>query len=159
MFCDLLFGILGSLILIAILYYKRDMFKELDKTLSKEQVEKIDGIKTERLIIAVVSIVLSIIATFFTSYIIPQKTTCSKFCIYPLLFLIYTIILYEICPKGDYILLHLKGEKQLQAYIDITENIKLILLIGFLVGIIIYFFLDKLISKIGTVKNLITGKK
>ena len=147
MLCDLVFGILGTLIIAIIIYSRQSIFKDFIKKLNEEQINVLNSLYKERLWITIFGLIFSIIFTYGLSFVLTDKLISNRICLYILLIFFITSLIYILFPKSDYFILHLSKD-QMRKWLNLWEYVKFILILGFIVGLIFYFLFSKLIKKI-----------
>ena len=147
MYCDLLAGLLGTVIVTLYIYLKKNVWSNFIKKLDKPELIAYNRINRTRIWILFASFLFSLVATYGLSYLFNVHLLREKICVYLTLIIIITYTSFIIFPKNDYLELHLKKDLILH-WIHINELIKFLLVIGFLVGIFFYFFFSKLFKKI-----------
>lgn len=147
MLCDLLFGILGMIILTLLVYYKQNIFKDFIKTLNKEQKTILNSIFRERIWITIFGVIIAVLVTFGLTYVISEKSWINKICLMTISIVFFTSIVYLLFPKSDHLILHLNSS-QMRDWIHIQDYIKFIAVLGFIIGIMFYFLFSKLFKKI-----------
>ena len=148
MFCDLLFGLIGLLIVCIIIYFNKDIFNDFKKNLNSSQSKILENILIERKQYLILSFIISIIIVFVFSFIFNINKIYNKICINFSLIILLSFYIYNIIPKKDDMIYHLKSKKQIQDWLNIYKLLKFLLMSGFLIGIIFYFFLSKLFKNI-----------
>ena len=147
MFCDLVFGLIGLLILIIVSYLKRSKWNDLKNSFNEKQLKTFGIIYQQRLWLLIYSLLIAIIICFFISYIVSPRFLYSKICFNITILTLLTTSIFYLFPKIDYLEYHLNKD-QLRKWYLILDNIKFISIIGFLTGLIFYFFITKTIKYI-----------
>lgn len=146
MFCDILFGIIGIILLTFLSYNKKGQWKEFKDTLDKNQKLALDNIYMKRIWLLGFSILIGIILSFLFIYFFGPKKIYSKICLFITILFFSIIAIYTIFPKNDYLVYHL-NKNQIKYWYSILDHYKFLIVIGFLVGLIFYFLLNKLINR------------
>ena len=143
MFCltSCFFGVLLlSVMIISILNSKfSNTFHIFRKDLSNNQYNIYKKIHKERFTIFIQGMILGlIISLIIIKNFLDKNTKLSKTCFFLFITLLVNMTYYQITPKSDYMLKHLNGEKQIQLWINMYNEMKYIKLLGIFIGSIGY---------------------
>ena len=149
MFCDFVFGILGTLLMSLFIFLKKGIFKDFNKSLNIEQKNVLNSLIKERVWVCIFAFIFAIILIYGLSFLINYDKTNkpNKICLVICILVFITLLIYTVFPKSDYFILHLSKD-QMRNWLNLCEYLKLLLIIGFITGVFIYFLFSKIVNKI-----------
>ena len=118
------------------LIYSGDL-KAFEKVLNKNQMEKYDKIKKERLHHFYSGLGAGGILGLFV--LLTDFKATSKYCLAGIILLMTTSTVYYILPKSDYMIAHLNTEEQRKKWLNISRNFVKKKIFSFLLVVILYF--------------------
>jgi hypothetical protein len=115
--------------------------KEYEAQLPKELIEVYGKIVAERTQIYysgfILGVVLSMLAIYYNVKVKKTKmSTMGMVCMVVAISFITSYLYYTVSPKSDYMLNHIKDEKQTKAWLEMYRQMKTNYHIGFVLGIV-----------------------
>ena len=139
--CNICVVALGIIIVLIIILLRKNIWNQFYNNLTKEQKNSIQLVVQNRLWIISVSLILSIVITFFLTYVIKLPSFLSKICFYIVSITFLSLSGYLVFPKEDFIELHLKREQLIQ-WMNINQFNDFLIIGGFLIAILFFFFTE-----------------
>ena len=126
-------------------------YKKLYKSLSDEKKLAFDKIKRERIYIwikaSLFAIFVSITFSKFQHYLFDSNVLFNKSCINTLIFYGVQHLVYMLYPKSDWELNHIENNSQAKMWLSKYNSMQNKWYIGFVLGIVGYYFLSITIFK------------
>ena len=129
--------------------YNKKTIKFIGTLDSVEQLEMYNKIQAERTVIYLQGQILGIVLAIFYLYYFKNNTKYS-YCYFALITNIITIAYYLLKPKKYKMIDYLKTEEQKQSWQESKDSMKTTYIFGFILGLIGYIILGKIIKSIFT---------
>lgn len=130
-FCMVATALTTSLIF-TFAFSKKQLKTDFEETLDAAQLEVYKSIKSERLYISIIALVLAVILSYFTYKM--QRNLCFTISTS----IIVLTMIYKLWPKSDYILNHIYSSEQGKTWMKLNKHMTLLGDIGLLVGGFVY---------------------
>ena len=115
--------------------------KKFQELLNDKQKEIHSKIVKERGTIFVIGLLVGILVAYLVTTVLALQKRVNKNCLFVGLAIFINIVFYMVYPKSDYMLLHLEGKEQVQAWLDIYKEMKMKKFIGMGVGLFAYYIM------------------
>lgn len=109
---------------------------KLKSVLPKESANAYEKIVSERTNLYIQGLILGLVLAFFILYNTPTNTRFHTITLFFAITLIVTLLYYMLMPKSDWMLNHLKSQRETKAWLEIYQNMNTRYLIGFILGIL-----------------------
>jgi hypothetical protein len=133
--CLIATGLFSSKVYLMVNYKKNVLLKQFDAILSEDQKERYQKIMKERLTIYLEGIILGLILGFIYLKSLKERSTGGA-CLFTVIVLGTNYLYYMLSKKSDYMIQHLKTEKQRIAWLNIYKEMQYRCKMGFVFGII-----------------------
>lgn len=107
---------------------------KLNNILPVESVIAYEKIVGERTNLYIQGLILGLILSFFIVYNTQTNTRFHTITLFFAITLIVTLVYYTLMPKSDWMLNHLKTQKETKAWLEVYQNMKTRYVIGFILG-------------------------
>ena len=141
--------IFASIYSIIVAKYNKKTIKFIGTLDSVEQLEMYNKIQAERTVIYLQGQILGIVLAILYLYYFKNNTKYS-YCYFALITNIITIAYYLLKPKKYKMIDYLKTEEQKQSWKESKDSMKTTYIFGFILGLIGYIILGKIIKSIFT---------
>lgn len=111
---------------------------DFQKLLSPEQMNTYQVIVNERLSIYTQGLLIGVILGLLVVSMLSELTTLNRVCVFVVVALVFNILYYMLMPKTTYMLQHLKGEDQINAWLEIYKSMRQRYILGFFIGVVGY---------------------
>lgn len=141
LWCLMASALFGSMIYIMLNPRKSEIINEFQSSLTKEQNQVYAEIVNERMKIYLIGLVVGLVLGFLYLQFNTSKTV-SRTCVFTVLVLFTSNVLYLIAPKSKYMVTYLNTETQRNAWLKVYKEMQYRQVIGTLLGIIAYVLLS-----------------
>lgn len=111
---------------------------DFQKLLSPEQMKIYRGVVNERLSIYTQGLLIGVILGLLVVSMLSELSTLNRTCVFVVVALVFNILYYLLMPKTTYMLQHLSGEDQINAWLEVYKNMRQRYILGFFIGVIGY---------------------
>jgi uncharacterized protein YacL len=115
--------------------------KKFNDMLNETQKAKYSDIVKERTYIFLIGLVVGVLVAGLFLRMLNLERRVNKNCLFVAIAITLNIVIYMVYPKSDYMLLHLEGKEQVQAWLDIYKEMKLKKFIGMGIGFFAYYIM------------------
>jgi len=141
LWCLMASALFGSMIYIMLNPRKSEIINEFQSSLTKEQNQVYAEIVNERMKIYLIGLVVGLVLGFLYLQFNTSKTV-SRTCVFTVLVLFTSNVLYLIAPKSKYMVTYLNTETQRNSWLKVYKEMQYRQVIGTLLGIIAYVLLS-----------------
>ena len=141
LWCLMASGLFGSMIYIMLNPRKSEIINEFQRSLTEEQNQVYAEIVNERMKIYLIGLVVGLVLGFLYLQFNTSKTV-SRTCVFTVLVLFTSNVLYLIAPKSKYMVTYLNTETQRNAWLKVYKEMQYRQVIGTLLGVIAYVLLS-----------------
>jgi len=137
--CNICVFPLGIIIVAIIIYLRKNVWLDFIKSLGNTQKDEIRHVIKNRIWIIVSCLFISLLLTLFLSKIYITCHFISKICFYIISVVLLTYMGYLLFPKDVYIEGYLNKEQLIQ-WLSINDFNTFLIICGFLIGFLFFFF-------------------
>lgn len=141
LWCLMASSLFGSMIYIMLNPRKSEIINDFQSSLSREQNQVYVEIVNERMKIYLIGLVVGLVLGFLYLQFNTSKTV-SRTCVFTVLVLFTSNVLYLIAPKSKYMVTYLNTENQRNAWLKVYKEMQYRQVIGTLLGVIAYVLLS-----------------
>jgi uncharacterized protein YacL len=141
LWCLMASALFGSMIYIMLNPRKSEIINDFQSSLTKEQNQVYVEIVNERMKIYLIGLVVGLVLGFLYLQFNTSKTV-SRTCVFTVLVLFTSNVLYLIAPKSKYMVTYLNTETQRNAWLKVYKEMQYRQVIGTLLGVIAYVLLS-----------------
>lgn len=140
LWCLVASGLFGAMLYLMFNPNKNIIITNFQKSLTPEQNQVYNEITKERLNIYLVGLVIGLVVGFL--YLKNEKNTLVRSCVFTVLVLAITHIVYLLAPKSKYMVTYLDTEEKRNKWLDVYKEMKYRHYMGFILGMIAYLLLS-----------------
>lgn len=143
--CGIGAALIVGTVLTSLVSKEDTVFKEYRKSLSPEQITKLDAIANNRLSLYIQGTLLGIVlvTVFALSGLMGRMSSFATGCTFLMIVLVSQYFYYILMPKQDWMLLHLNSREQNDKWLRVYRYMSFRWHIGLLLGLVGFFLLGR----------------